>query len=176
MANSDQYIKPTESELEILQVLWSEGNATVRKVHEAMAGFKDAGYTTTLKLLQIMHEKGLVGRDDSGKSHIYFALASKEKTQQQFLGKMMNEISDSIPRGVWLREIRYDGALLSIKGSAVSKVNNEVIIAGDFVTALKEKPAITEHFMGLQLESIERRENSVAAIVDFLLKAKMKVQ
>lgn len=92
------------------------------------------------------------------------------------LGKMMNEISDSIPRGVWLREIRYDGALLSIKGSAVSKVNNEVIIAGDFVTALKEKPAITEHFMGLQLESIERRENSVAAIVDFLLKAKMKVQ
>jgi predicted transcriptional regulator len=105
MANSDQYIKPTESELEILQVLWSEGNATVRKVHEAMAGFKDAGYTTTLKLMQIMHEKGLVGRDDSGKSHIYFALASKEKTQQQFLGKMMNTLFDGSPSQLMMQAL-----------------------------------------------------------------------
>jgi BlaI family transcriptional regulator, penicillinase repressor len=105
MANSEPYIKPTESELEILQVLWSEGNATVRKVHEAMAGFKDAGYTTTLKLMQIMHDKGLVGRDDSGKSHIYFALASKEKTQQQFLGKMMNTLFDGSPSQLMMQAL-----------------------------------------------------------------------
>jgi predicted transcriptional regulator len=105
MANSEHYIKPTESELEILQVLWSEGNATVRKVHEAMAGFKDAGYTTTLKLMQIMHDKGLVGRDDSGKSHIYFALASKEKTQQQFLGKMMNNLFDGSPSQLMMQAL-----------------------------------------------------------------------
>jgi len=105
MANTEPYIKPTESELEILQVLWSEGNATVRKVHEAMAGFKDAGYTTTLKLMQIMHDKGLVGRDDSGKSHIYFALASKEKTQQQFLGKMMNTLFDGSPSQLMMQAL-----------------------------------------------------------------------
>ena len=105
MANNELYIKPTESELEILQVLWSEGNATVRKVHEAMAGFKDAGYTTTLKLMQIMHDKGLVGRDDSGKSHIYFALASKEKTQQQFLGKMMNTLFDGSPSQLMMQAL-----------------------------------------------------------------------
>jgi len=105
MAKSEPYIKPTESELEILQVLWSEGNATVRKVHEAMAGFKDAGYTTTLKLMQIMHDKGLVGRDDSGKSHIYFALASKEKTQQQFLGKMMNSLFDGSPSQLMMQAL-----------------------------------------------------------------------
>lgn len=105
MANSEHYIKPTESELEILQVLWSEGNATVRKVHEAMAGFKEAGYTTTLKLMQIMHDKGLVGRDDSGKSHIYYALASKEKTQQQFLGKMMNTLFDGSPSQLMMQAL-----------------------------------------------------------------------
>lgn len=84
--------KPTESELEILQVLWQRGTATVREVHEELATIKDAGYTTTLKLLQIMHEKGLVKRDDSSKTHIYEAIISKEKTQQQIVGKMVNTL------------------------------------------------------------------------------------
>ena len=64
-------IKPTESELEILQVLWKNGTATVREVHEVLSKTKDVGYTTTLKLMQIMHEKGIVKRDDSMKTHIY---------------------------------------------------------------------------------------------------------
>lgn len=97
MGKKDLYIKPTESELEILQVLWAEGKATVRKVHETLQDVKDAGYTTTLKLMQIMHEKGLVGRDDSGKTHIYYALVSKEKTQQHLLGKMMQTLFDGSP-------------------------------------------------------------------------------
>ena len=82
--NNNKLLKPTESELEILQVLWSRENATVRMVHEVLAKYKDAGYTTTLKLMQIMFEKGLVTRDDSSKTHIYTAAVSREKTQKQF--------------------------------------------------------------------------------------------
>jgi predicted transcriptional regulator len=83
-------IKPTESELEILQVLWSKGTASVRDVHETLSEQKEVGYTTTLKLMQIMHEKGLVKRDDTFRTHIYSAAVNKEKTQQHLLGKMIN--------------------------------------------------------------------------------------
>ena len=82
--------KPTESELEILGVLWNEQFATVRTVHEELSKTKDSGYTTTLKLMQIMHEKGLVTRNDSSKTHIYQPAVSREKTQKQFLNKMIN--------------------------------------------------------------------------------------
>jgi predicted transcriptional regulator len=85
-------LKPTESELEILQVLWEKEPTTVRDVHETLAAIKDAGYTTTLKLMQIMHEKGLVTRDDSNKTHIYRSNVSKEKTQQQLVGKMITNL------------------------------------------------------------------------------------
>ena len=85
-------IKPTESELEILRVLWDKQKATVREVHETLSAHKDSGYTTTLKLLQIMFEKGLVKRDDSSKTHIYQANVSKEITQQQFMGKMIHSL------------------------------------------------------------------------------------
>ncbi len=85
-------VKPTEGELEILQVLWKKGAATVREVHEVILKTKDAGYTTTLKLMQIMFEKGLVTRDDSAKTHIYQANVSKEKTQSQFVGRMITNL------------------------------------------------------------------------------------
>lgn len=85
-------LKPTESELEILQVLWDKGAATVREVHEVLGVYKDSGYTTTLKLMQIMHEKGIVVRDDSSKTHIYKANVDKEKTQQQMVGKMVDAL------------------------------------------------------------------------------------
>ena len=75
-------VKPTESELSILRVLWDRGDSTVREVHEILSEHKDAGYTTTLKLMQIMFEKGIVKRDDSSKTHIYRANISKENTQQ----------------------------------------------------------------------------------------------
>jgi predicted transcriptional regulator len=85
-------IKPTESELEILQVLWSKQKATVREVHEALIEIKDCGYTTTLKLMQIMYEKGLVIRDDSNKTHVYEPNVSKDKTQQQLVNKMVDTL------------------------------------------------------------------------------------
>lgn len=85
-------VKPTESELEILRVLWERGEATVREVHEELSKTKDAGYTTTLKLMQIMHEKGMVKRDESNKTHKYIPLLSREKTQKQFVGKMIDTL------------------------------------------------------------------------------------
>jgi predicted transcriptional regulator len=90
-------IKPTESELEILQILWKKVNASVREVHEELLLTKEAGYTTTLKLMQIMHEKGLVKRDDSIKTHIYQAAVSKEKTQKHLLNKMIDTVFGGSP-------------------------------------------------------------------------------
>lgn len=96
MSNS-KHIKPTEGELEILQVLWEKGEASVREVHEVLLKTKDSGYTTTLKLMQIMHEKGLVTRDDSSKKHIYTAAISREKTQQHLVGKMVDNLFSGSP-------------------------------------------------------------------------------
>lgn len=90
-------IKPTESELEILQVLWQKGQATVREVHDELSRSRDIGYTTALKLLQIMYEKGLVTRDDSSKTHIYKAAISREKTQKQLVGKMISTLFSGSP-------------------------------------------------------------------------------
>jgi predicted transcriptional regulator len=90
--NIDRYIKPTESELEILSILWDLEKATVRMVHEKLSEHKESGYTTTLKLMQIMHEKKLVTRDDSNKSHIYEPAVSKENTRNQFLHRMIDNL------------------------------------------------------------------------------------
>ena len=87
-----KYVKPTESELEILNILWTRGMATVREVHEELAKTKDVGYTTTLKLMQIMHEKGLVKRDESMRTHIYQPAVNREKTQKHLLGKMIDTL------------------------------------------------------------------------------------
>ncbi|MEY3539898.1 MAG: hypothetical protein RL188_1315 [Bacteroidota bacterium] len=84
--------KPTESELEILSILWEKENATVRDVHEVVQQTKEVGYTTTLKLMQIMHEKGLVTRDASSKTHIYTPSFGKLAAQEQYLGKMIKTL------------------------------------------------------------------------------------
>jgi len=84
--------KPTESELEILSILWEKEFATVRDVHEIIQQSKEVGYTTTLKLMQIMHEKGLVSRNVDSKTHIYKAEIEKEKAQEHYLGKMIKTL------------------------------------------------------------------------------------
>src|SRR6476660_71628 len=89
---ASKYIKPTESELEILNILWHKDVATVREVHEELAKSKDVGYTTTLKLMQIMHDKGLVRRDESMRTHVYQAAVNKEKTQKHLLSKMIDSL------------------------------------------------------------------------------------
>jgi len=103
--STTRYIKPTESELEILQVLWDKDLASVREVHEELAKYKDVGYTTTLKLMQIMHEKGLVKRDDSFKTHIYQAAVSKDKTQKHLLGKMIDTLFGGSPTELVLQAL-----------------------------------------------------------------------
>jgi BlaI family penicillinase repressor len=88
----NSFIKPTEKELEILQILWRNGPVSVKDVHESMGGDEQNGYTTILKLLQIMHEKGLVTRQKRGKLHLYEAVASQERTRQFILDKMIHTV------------------------------------------------------------------------------------
>lgn len=90
-------MKPTEGELEILQVLWKKQHATVREVHEEIIKNKDAGYTTTLKLMQIMFEKGIVSRDSSSKVHVYRPIATKENTQSILVNKMIDSLFGGSP-------------------------------------------------------------------------------
>lgn len=82
----------TEAELEILQVLWEEGEATVKQVHEVLSAQREAGYTTTLKQMQVMYEKGLLTRDDSRRQHIYFPDVDIKKVQRKFMDKVMKNL------------------------------------------------------------------------------------
>lgn len=82
--------RPTDAELAILRVLWERGPATVRQVHDALAGERETGYTTTLKLMQIMADKRLVDRDESSRTHVYTASMSEAHTQ----GQLLNDLVD----------------------------------------------------------------------------------
>ena len=84
--------RPTTAELEILQVLWERGTCTVRDVHEVLHRHDGTGYTTALKQLQIMFDKGLVERDESQRAHVYRAAVSKERTQKKFLSDMLQRV------------------------------------------------------------------------------------
>lgn len=81
--------RPTDAELAILSVLWRRGPSTVREVHEALADARDTGYTTSLKLMQIMADKGLVTRDESARTHVYTARWSQRRTQRQLVSDLM---------------------------------------------------------------------------------------
>src|SRR5215472_12162969 len=85
----EQPPRPTDAELEILTVLWSRGPSTVREVHEVIAHRKPAQYTTILKLMQIMAEKTLVRRDEKQRAHVYEASRSREWTQRQLAGDLL---------------------------------------------------------------------------------------
>jgi BlaI family transcriptional regulator, penicillinase repressor len=84
--------KPTEKELEILQIIWEKDAVSVKEVHEALGGDQANGYTTILKLMQIMFEKGLVTRQKSGKLHLYTAVPSQANIRQQLVEKMIDTV------------------------------------------------------------------------------------
>ena len=84
--------KPTASELEILRVLWARGPSTVREVHEALSASKSLGYTTVLKLLQIMTTKGIVRRNETQRAHVYEAGLPAEQTKRQLAGDMLQRV------------------------------------------------------------------------------------
>jgi len=94
--------KPTDAQLAILNVLWSRGPSTVREVHEALPDDVRRGYTTTLKLMQIMAEKGLVERDESTRSHVYTAALERGRLQDTLVGELLDKAFGG-GAGIWLR-------------------------------------------------------------------------
>ncbi len=84
--------QPTRTELNILNILWDKGPCTVRDVHEAMNLAETSGYTTALKMLQVMHQKGQVIRDDSQRAHVYAAAQTKESMQNVFLADLAERL------------------------------------------------------------------------------------
>ncbi len=86
-----QFPQPTDGELEVLRVLWDNGPSTVKQVHEAVNKNKTIRYTTTLKVMQVMHERGLLVRDDSKYRHIYTPALPEEKTQGQLLTDFLDK-------------------------------------------------------------------------------------
>jgi predicted transcriptional regulator len=122
-------IKPTDGELEILNILWTKGPSSVREVHEQLN--KDAGYTTTLKLMQIMLEKGLLKRDAGSKVHVYEAAVSQKKTQGYLLNRMI--------------ETAFDGSAMSLVMEAL----------GNYKASSAEMEQIREY-----LDSAEKAANS----------------
>lgn len=84
--------KPTESELEVLSLLWKNGPLTVRQVHEEVAKQRAVGYTTTLKIMQIMFEKGLLNREKQGKTHLYITKIDQQSTKNGLVSKMIKTV------------------------------------------------------------------------------------
>ena len=101
--------RPTDAELAILRVLWERGASTVRQVHEALAT-RETGYTTTLKLMQIMAEKGLVKRNETERSHVYSASAGEEQTQRQLVQDLVDRAFGGSAAQLVLRALSAEGA------------------------------------------------------------------
>jgi predicted transcriptional regulator len=98
--------RPTDAELAILRVLWDRGPATVRQVHEALAETRETGYTTTLKLMQIMADKGLVTRDESSRTHVYAARLTQGETQRQLVSDLLDRAFGGSAAALVLQALR----------------------------------------------------------------------
>lgn len=99
------WVRPTRAELVILRVLWAAGPSTVRQVHDAMPGDNASGYTTILKLLQIMHRKKLVTRDDSRRAHVYQPVYSKQQVQEDLTSDLIARAFDGSPSQLVLQAL-----------------------------------------------------------------------
>jgi len=97
--------RPTDAELEILRVLWETGPATVRSVHDVLAARRDIGYTTVLKTMQIMTDKGLVSRDASNRSHVYEPCLEREHTQRQLIRDLVDRAFEGSASGLVMRAL-----------------------------------------------------------------------
>ena len=101
--------RPTDAELAILRVLWERGASTVRQVHDALAGTRETGYTTTLKLMQIMTDKGLVTRNETTRTHVYSAMAGQEQTERQLVQDLVDRAFGGSAAQLVLRALSADG-------------------------------------------------------------------
>ena len=91
---------PTEAELGVLRVLWERGASTVREVFDVIAGGKDVGYTTVLKQMQVMHQKGLLTRSERFRSHVYEPAVERSVTQRQLASTILRQAFDGSARGL----------------------------------------------------------------------------
>ena len=101
--------RPTDSELAILRILWERGPSTVRQVHEALADTRDTGYTTTLKLMQIMADKGLVERDETSRTHVYAPAANEQQTQRQLVKDLVDRAFGGSAAALVLQALNAEG-------------------------------------------------------------------
>lgn len=97
--------QPTNSELEILSVLWEHGKATTREVHEAIARNKSVGYTSTLKTMQNMHDKGFLSREPKGQTHVYSPAVKQSEIQQVMLGGFVNKLFNGSAKNLILQTL-----------------------------------------------------------------------
>jgi BlaI family penicillinase repressor len=102
--------RPTDAELEILKVLWRRGPSTVREVFETLGETKQTGYTTVLKFMQIMAEKGLVRRDESERAHRYEAALAEEETQRQLVGELLQKVFDGSAKKLVMQALSSERA------------------------------------------------------------------
>ncbi len=102
--------RPTDSELAILRILWDRGPSTVRQVHDALADTRDTGYTTTLKLMQIMADKGLVRRNESARTHVYAAAAPEAHTQRQLVRDLVDRAFGGSAAALVMQALNAEGA------------------------------------------------------------------
>ena len=100
--------RPTDAELAILRVLWERGPSTVRQVHEALGEERETGYTTSLKLMQIMAEKGHVTRDESNRTHVYAAKLTRAETQSQLISDLVDRAFGGSAAALVLQALNSD--------------------------------------------------------------------
>ncbi|MBZ0222646.1 MAG: BlaI/MecI/CopY family transcriptional regulator [Dokdonella sp.] len=105
MTRTENLPRPTDAELGILNYIWAHGPSTVRDVHEALYRDEGAGYTTALKLMQIMHGKGLLLRDDSERAHVFRPAISRERTQKRFVAEMVERVFNGSPSQLVLQAL-----------------------------------------------------------------------
>ena len=123
--------KPTESELAILNVLWDRGHATVREVYDILYRSDGGGYTTALKLLQLMHGKGLVVRDETQRAHTYRAAISKDSTQSRILGDLVKKLFDGRAGALVMRALGAGKGPDAQELQAIRTLLNELEKRGD---------------------------------------------
>lgn len=118
--------RPTDAELGILRVLWQRGPSTVREVQESLNEVRPTGYTTVLKTLQIMTEKGLVRRDEQQRAHVYEARFAQHQTQRQIVGDLLNRVFDGSASNLLMH------ALATKKGTSAEELSQIRDILDEF--------------------------------------------
>jgi predicted transcriptional regulator len=97
--------RPTEGEMEILSIIWEKGEASVKEIHEAIAAYKKTGYTTTLKLLQLMFDKGIVARKEIGRKHIYRSSVDKTLLEEKITDRLIGHLFEGSPAKMAIRAL-----------------------------------------------------------------------